>query len=52
MHIFYEQQEVNLFAFSFQLQGIDGDWEEIIDDVMIAFEKQHKRKLAYSISYY
>ncbi|KAK3136210.1 hypothetical protein QOZ80_5BG0429770 [Eleusine coracana subsp. coracana] len=35
-----------------KLQGVDGDWEEIIDDVMIAFEKQHKRKLAYSISFY
>jgi hypothetical protein len=49
---FYEQQDVNLFAFSFQLQGIYGDWEEFIDDVMITFEKQHKRKLAYSISFY
>ncbi|TVU51082.1 hypothetical protein EJB05_02488, partial [Eragrostis curvula] len=35
-----------------KLQVVDGDWEEIIDDLMIAFEKQHKRKLAYNISFY
>ncbi|XP_062203106.1 uncharacterized protein LOC133905356 [Phragmites australis] len=34
-----------------KLQGV-GDWEEIIDDLISTFEKQHKRKLAYSISFY
>ncbi|KAJ1264942.1 hypothetical protein BS78_08G039200 [Paspalum vaginatum] len=29
-----------------------GDWEEIIDDLITGFEKQHKRRLAYSISFY
>ncbi|KAJ7975289.1 RNA polymerase II subunit A C-terminal domain phosphatase SSU72 [Quillaja saponaria] len=27
-------------------------WEESIDDIVIAFEKQHRRKLLYSISFY
>ncbi|KAK0587866.1 hypothetical protein LWI29_030197 [Acer saccharum] len=27
-------------------------WEESIDDVVAAFEKQHRRKLLYSISFY
>lgn len=35
-----------------QLEAIDGDWEDIIDDLITAFEKQHKRRLAYSISFY
>ncbi|KAL6641821.1 hypothetical protein ACP70R_020002 [Stipagrostis hirtigluma subsp. patula] len=35
-----------------KLEGVDGDWEEIIDDLVAAFEKQHKRKLTYSISFY
>ncbi|ONM33899.1 Ssu72-like family protein [Zea mays] len=34
------------------LEAIDGDWEDIIDDLITAFEKQHKRRLAYSISFY
>jgi len=35
-----------------KLEAIDGDWEDIIDDLITAFEKQHKRRLAYSISFY
>ncbi|XP_066359528.1 uncharacterized protein [Miscanthus floridulus] len=35
-----------------KLEAIDGDWEGIIDDLITAFEKQHKRRLAYSISFY
>ncbi|CAL5098120.1 unnamed protein product [Urochloa decumbens] len=35
-----------------KLQVIDGDWEEIIDDLIREFEKQHKRRLAYSIAFY
>ncbi|CAL4904033.1 unnamed protein product [Urochloa decumbens] len=35
-----------------KLQGIDGDWEEIIDDLIREFEKQHKRRLAYSFAFY
>ena len=27
-------------------------WEDSIDDVLSGFEKQHRRKLLYSISYY
>ncbi|KAF8657954.1 hypothetical protein HU200_059647 [Digitaria exilis] len=34
------------------LEAIDGDWEEIIDDLITGFEKQHKRRLAYSIAFY
>jgi RNA polymerase II subunit A C-terminal domain phosphatase SSU72 len=46
--------KVNLyiFVFLFQLEAIDGDWEEIIDDLINGFEKQHKRRLAYSIAFY
>ncbi|XP_050378601.1 uncharacterized protein LOC126795916 [Argentina anserina] len=35
-------------------QEIDAteSWEESIDDILTAFEKQHRRKLLYSISYY
>lgn len=36
----------------FQLEAVAGDWEEIIDDLIAAFEKQHKRKLTYYISFY
>jgi RNA polymerase II subunit A C-terminal domain phosphatase SSU72 len=36
----------------FQLEGVHDDWEEIIDDLIAAFEKQHKRKLTYYISFY
>ncbi|KAG2615058.1 RNA polymerase II subunit A C-terminal domain phosphatase SSU72-like [Panicum virgatum] len=35
-----------------KLEAIDGDWEEIIDDLITGFEKQHKRRLAYSIAFY
>jgi RNA polymerase II subunit A C-terminal domain phosphatase SSU72 len=28
------------------------DWEDSIDDIITAFEKQYKRKNVYSISYY
>ncbi|KAL6905562.1 hypothetical protein ACP4OV_003163 [Aristida adscensionis] len=35
-----------------KLEGVDGDWEEIIDDLVATFEKQNKRKLAYSIGFY
>ncbi|KAL6641825.1 hypothetical protein ACP70R_020006 [Stipagrostis hirtigluma subsp. patula] len=37
---------------AFRLEGVDGDWEEIIDDLVATFEKQHKRKLTFSISFY
>ncbi|KAM5570339.1 hypothetical protein ABKV19_011142 [Rosa sericea] len=35
-------------------QEIDAteSWEDSIDDILTAFEKQHRRKLLYSISYY
>lgn len=35
-----------------KLEGVDEDWEEIIDDLIVAFEKQHKRKLTYYVSFY
>ncbi|XP_037433545.1 RNA polymerase II subunit A C-terminal domain phosphatase SSU72-like [Triticum dicoccoides] len=35
-----------------KLEAVAGDWEEIIDDLIAAFEKQHKRKLTYYISFY
>ncbi|CAM0950137.1 unnamed protein product [Alopecurus aequalis] len=35
-----------------KLEGAHDDWEEIIDDLIAAFEKQHKRKLTYFISFY
>lgn len=35
-----------------KLEGVADDWEEIIDDLIAAFEKQHKRKLTYNISFY
>ncbi|EAZ19775.1 hypothetical protein OsJ_35355 [Oryza sativa Japonica Group] len=34
------------------LEGADEDWEEIIDDLIITFEKQHKRKLTYNMAFY
>ncbi|KAL8474475.1 hypothetical protein ACS0TY_030362 [Phlomoides rotata] len=34
-----------------ELDAIE-NWEESIDDVIINFERQHHRKLVYSISYY
>ncbi|EXC01813.1 RNA polymerase II subunit A C-terminal domain phosphatase SSU72 [Morus notabilis] len=27
-------------------------WEDSIDDILTAFEKQHRRKLLYSVSFY
>jgi len=41
-----------IYVIPCQLEAIDGDWEDIIDDLITAFEKQHKRRLAYSISFY
>ncbi|BAF29272.1 uncharacterized protein [Oryza sativa Japonica Group] len=35
-----------------KLEGADEDWEEIIDDLIITFEKQHKRKLTYNMAFY
>ncbi|XP_044947239.1 RNA polymerase II subunit A C-terminal domain phosphatase SSU72 isoform X1 [Hordeum vulgare subsp. vulgare] len=35
-----------------KLEAVADDWEEIIDDLVAAFEKQHKRKLTYYISFY
>ncbi|KAM0882212.1 hypothetical protein ACQ4PT_032488 [Festuca glaucescens] len=35
-----------------KLEGVHDDWEEIIDDLIAAFEKQHKRKLTYYTSFY
>lgn len=37
--------------FMVQLEAVDC-WEDAIDDIVAAFEKQHKRKLLYSISFY
>ncbi|XP_043698900.1 RNA polymerase II subunit A C-terminal domain phosphatase SSU72-like [Telopea speciosissima] len=34
-----------------QLEGTES-WEDSIDDIVAAFEKQHRRKLLYSISFY
>ncbi|KAG1369827.1 uncharacterized protein [Elaeis guineensis] len=34
-----------------ELEAVDC-WEDAIDDIVAAFEKQHKRKLLYSISFY
>ncbi|XP_008781458.1 RNA polymerase II subunit A C-terminal domain phosphatase SSU72 [Phoenix dactylifera] len=34
-----------------ELEAVDC-WEDAIDDIVAAFEKQHKRKLVYSISFY
>ncbi|XP_072970187.1 uncharacterized protein [Typha angustifolia] len=34
-----------------ELEAVDS-WEDAIDDVVAAFERQHKRKLLYSISFY
>lgn len=45
-------KELIYFFSPFQLEAIDGDWEEIIDDLITGFEKQHKRRLAYSIAFY
>ncbi|XP_006663853.1 RNA polymerase II subunit A C-terminal domain phosphatase SSU72 [Oryza brachyantha] len=35
-----------------KLEGAVDDWEEIIDDLIITFEKQHKRKLTYNMAFY
>ncbi|KAL5223525.1 hypothetical protein ABZP36_010997 [Zizania latifolia] len=35
-----------------KLEGADDEWEEVIDDLIVAFEKQHKRKLVYNIAFY
>ncbi|KAF0888467.1 hypothetical protein E2562_014272 [Oryza meyeriana var. granulata] len=35
-----------------KLEGADDDWEEIIDALIITFEKQHKRKLTYNMAFY
>uniref|UniRef100_A0A0E0MK42 RNA polymerase II subunit A C-terminal domain phosphatase SSU72 n=1 Tax=Oryza punctata TaxID=4537 RepID=A0A0E0MK42_ORYPU len=35
-----------------KLEGADEDWEEIIDDLIITFEKHHKRKLTYNMAFY
>ncbi|XP_047049523.1 RNA polymerase II subunit A C-terminal domain phosphatase SSU72 [Lolium rigidum] len=35
-----------------KLEGVHDDWEEIIDDLIASFEKQHKRKLTYYTSFY
>uniref|UniRef100_A0ACD5Y530 Uncharacterized protein n=1 Tax=Avena sativa TaxID=4498 RepID=A0ACD5Y530_AVESA len=35
-----------------KLERVHDDWEEIIDDLIAAFEKQHNRKLAYYTSFY
>uniref|UniRef100_A0A0D9XX97 RNA polymerase II subunit A C-terminal domain phosphatase SSU72 n=1 Tax=Leersia perrieri TaxID=77586 RepID=A0A0D9XX97_9ORYZ len=35
-----------------KLEATNDDWEEIIDDLIITFEKQHKRKLTYNMAFY
>lgn len=34
-----------------QLEATES-WEDAIDDIVTAFERQHRRKLVYSISFY
>jgi len=34
-----------------QIEAVES-WEESIDDVIASFEKQHRRKLLYNISFY
>ncbi|GMN53396.1 hypothetical protein TIFTF001_022538 [Ficus carica] len=34
-----------------EIEAIES-WEESIDDILAAFEKQHRRKLLYSVSFY
>lgn len=40
-----------LADFYTQIEAIES-WEDSIDDILAAFEKQHRRKLLYSVSFY
>lgn len=37
--------------FCVQIEAVES-WEESIDDIVSTFEKQHRRKLLYSVSFY
>lgn len=42
---------VRVLLFYVQIEAVES-WEDSIDDIVAAFEKQHRRKLLYSVSFY